>query len=424
MNPSITLFHAVDDPLGLFFRPGRDDHTVLKQLLSENQAGMLGGVFEPSNVDRQEDLRIDLLRRDLDAILDTGMMEMATPGGHTQARQRLPWALPKPHTPSDFSESYCDEVCEKIAAFAAAKKFSAILAPTHYLQDGPKDPWFEIDKRLVMALRQRLDANGCKGVTINYPLAIPSKVLLDSASRSRIKASLTDLPVHALWLRVHPFGSDCTGAGVRRYILACREMHAAKLPLIAEKVGILALPLLAFGAVTGVDCGVNSGEKFDFSRLKAPRPKKEKFQRTVRVYIPDLGLFLTRNLAEQLFATRAFRQYACRDTACCRNGADTMMANARRHCAYARIAEIDQLSKTPSSLRPNWYLEHFLRPATDNLGRVLAHAGLPENLCNALAGSNTKQAGWRSTLGELSRSGRASISATFERRVQREAATA
>jgi hypothetical protein len=424
MNSSISIVQGVGEPLALFFRPGKHDHNVLKQLLSEGRAGMLGGVFDPCHVDRQEELKHELLARNLDAILDPGMMELATLGGYTPARQRLPWALSKPHTPADFSRSYCNEICERIAAFTAAKKFSAILAPTHYLHEGPKDLWFDVDKMLVMALRERLDANGCKGVIINYPLAIPSSVFLDATSRIRIKAALGGLPIHAIWLRVHPFGGSSAGSSARRYILACAEMHRAGLPLIAEKTGVLALPLLAFGAVTGADCGVSSGEKFDFSRLKAAPRGSDSFRRTARVYVHDLGGFLSRAHAKQLFSTRAYRQYACRDTTCCTGGADAMLKDFRRHFAYSRMVEIDHLSKTPPSLRPNWYLEQILRPATDHIGRVLTNSDLPNDLRTALERSSTRQAGWRATFGEMSRRGLPSISATFERRVQRKAATA
>ena len=45
MNSSTHPFRIVRDagePLGLFVRVGKSDHTVLKQLLSENRVGMLG----------------------------------------------------------------------------------------------------------------------------------------------------------------------------------------------------------------------------------------------------------------------------------------------------------------------------------------------------------------------------------------------
>src|SRR5205823_1027150 len=125
-------------------------------------------------------------------------------------------------------------------------------------------------------------------------------------------------------------------------------------------------------------------------------------------YIPDLGGFLNRPLAKQLFATRSFRQFACRDTDCCRGGAETMMSEARRHFAYSRMGEIAELSKAPATLRPNLYLERFLPPATDQVGRVLAYTELPRDLRAALERSSTRQAGWRATLGEMSHGGLAS----------------
>lgn len=56
-TPSLRIVRDAGEPLGLFFRVGKNDHTVLKQLLSENRVGMLGAVFDPCHCGCQEELR-------------------------------------------------------------------------------------------------------------------------------------------------------------------------------------------------------------------------------------------------------------------------------------------------------------------------------------------------------------------------------
>lgn len=413
------------EPLGLFFRVGKSDHTVLKQLLSENRVGMLGAVFDPCHCGCQDELRAEFAQRHLDAILDPALMELSTLGGHTPSRQKLPWASPQLHLPAQFDSSFSERVADQIAQFVAANRFTAVLAPSHYLSDGMKDPWLQIDKRLVINLRERLDANGCSDVAIYYPLALSTKTFTDAPQRVAIKAALSGLPIDALWLRTHPFGSESGDTTLRRYVQACQDMHGVGVPLISEKTGVLGLALLAFGAVSGIESGVSSGEKFDYGRLKHLRIPNGKFGKTPRVYLPDLGGFLTRKEAAQFFEHRGLRQFACRDSQCCQRGVESMTgAGSRRHFAFQRMDEVAKLSRVTPSLRPNEYLDRILRPATDNIGRALAYDELPETVKKKLEKSRRKQDGWRATLGEMSRAPLGSFSAPIERRIHRARATA
>lgn len=429
MNPSIPspfrVVREAGEPLGLFFRVGRSDHPVLKQLLSESRVGMLGAVFDPCNCGCQEELRAEFGQRHLEAILDPALMELATIGGHTRARKQLPWASPEPQVPSQFDSSFSEQTTDKIAQFVAANKFTAVLAPSHYLSEGMKDPWLQIDKRLVVNLRTRLDANGCSDVAIYYPLALSTKHFTDAAQRIGIKAALSGLPIDALWLRTHPFGSESGDTTLRRYVQACQNLHGLGVPLVSEKTGVLGLALLAFGAVSGIESGISSGEKFDFGRLKHLRMPNGKFGKTPRVYLPDLGGFLTRKEANEFFEHRGLRQFACRDSQCCQRGVESMTGtNSRRHFAFQRMDEVAKLSRVTPSLRPNEYLDRILRPATDNIGRALAYEQLPDAVKKKLEKSRRKQDGWRATLGEMSRVPLGSFSSPIERRIHRARATA
>ena len=82
-HPKPRLIHPLPDPLGLYIRPGYVDHRALLALLAEGQSAFTGIVFEPSWGKRQEELRTEIRRRDLDCVLDTRVMELATEGVST-----------------------------------------------------------------------------------------------------------------------------------------------------------------------------------------------------------------------------------------------------------------------------------------------------------------------------------------------------
>jgi hypothetical protein len=328
-------------------------------------------------------------------------MELATAGGFTASRAQLPWAGSQPHRPADITGPGGYRMADTIAEFVADKQFSAVLAPAHYIS-GPNDPWLQIDEAVTGRLRRTLDANGQADVPIFYPLALAGKVLLDSEQRSALKPFLARLPVDAIWLRVHPFGSNSGPSALRGYIEACRDLHDLGLPLVAERSGTVGLALMAFGAVGGIENGVTIGEKFDASRLIHPPQGGKSFSPPARVYVPDLGLFLTRTQAKDLFQTPRMKMFACRDTDCCRNGAQDMIREPRRHFVIQRMGEVGRLSQVAEAARANVYLEEMLRPATDRLPRVL-QAKLDRDTVKKLENERRKLGRWRETLGHLAR---------------------
>src|SRR5882724_534037 len=286
--PEFQIVTEVPEPLALFFRPGRADHTTLSQLISENRIGMSGAVFDPCHLSFQNELRVDLLGRNLYTVLDPLMMELATPAGLTTDRAKLPWAHSRPYSPGDFDSKKVDRCARLIADFVKKNEFNSVLAPTHYLTHGVNDRWFLIDRRLTLQLRRELDDIGCRDVAIYYPLAVPTAVFFDAIQRRGLRAALENLNINGIWLRVRAFGSHSGGINLQKYVFACRDFHSLKLPLIAEKTGSLGLALLAFGAISGVESGITSGEQFNFGRLKARNKTKHPFSARPRVYIQSL----------------------------------------------------------------------------------------------------------------------------------------
>lgn len=364
---------------------------------------MTGVVFDPTLVGAQEELRIEVRQRNLWAILDTRLMELATPNGYTERRASLPWAGAAPHRPQDLSGAAGQAAAKAIVDFAGKYGFNGLLVG-HYLEHGAQDTWFAIDVALLRELRRQLNIHGLDDVALYYTLAMPTSVFNVASKRAAIRVGLEGLDVDGLWLRIHPFGAASGHVTLERFIHACQDLHGLGLPLIVEKAGSIGLALLAFGAVSAIESGVSSGDKFDFARLSKPRKEGKKgFAPHARVYIPGLGIFLERDTASLFFANRNLKAaFGCQNTSCCRRGAQDTVTDPRRHFVFSRMEEVGAISQVPPQLRPNQYLDTLLRRATDRLGRVL-QSNLNEDIKTRLEKERRKLDGWRHTLGEISR---------------------
>jgi len=399
-SPRFQVITTLPDPLSLFFRSGRADHTTIDQVVSEGRGGLSGAVLDPTHVEFQRDLITNLGERQLRTILDPLALELATPGGLTPPRRRLEWADSTPQRAGEFSAKKVDRSARLIAEFVRKHNFSAVFAPTHFLAKGANDPWFLIDRRLVVGLRRELDIAGATDVPIYYPLAVSTAVFFDTPQRKALKAALSTLEIEAIWFRVSPFGANNGAPSLQNYILACRDFHSLGLPIVAEKTGTNGLALLAFGAVSGLDSLIAVGEQFNFTRLsRRNKPGQKPFAPRPRVYLQQIGLFLARDEAAELFQNAKFRPYACADSDCCQKGFKSTLADPRRHFANCRTEEINRLGAIPPSLRPSGYLQQILRPADEYLQRLVAgltsqHAFLQKNL----AAKSRRLHGCRKTL--------------------------
>jgi hypothetical protein len=367
----------------------------------------------------QEELRSEVHRRKLWAVLDTRLMELATPSGYTERRSALPWAGRRPHRPQDLGGAAGQSAAAAVVQFVADYDFNAILVG-HYLERGAQDAWFPVDLALLRELRRQLDTRGLDGVDLHYTLALPTSVFHDGTERAELKAGIQTAEVDGLWLRVHPFGASSGHITLQRFIQSCQDLHSLRLPLIVEKAGSIGVALLAFGAVSGIESGVSSGDKFDFSRLNRPPDTKKNFAAHARVYMPGLGIFLDRETARAFFAIRTLKaSFGCQNTACCRRGAVDTINDPRRHFVFTRMEEVGAISQVPPQLCPNQYLDNTLRPATDRLGRVLQATGVSDEIKSRLERERHKLDGWRHTLGEISREPTTTWAVTPVRRIVR-----
>lgn len=366
------LMHAVPPQLGTYFRPNRVDHKALLAFLADGTpAGLEGIVFDAALDSIHAELRDEARERKIDTVLDTRAMELALAGGFVGARRALPWAGEQMHLCENLRGVSGRDWVKRIVEWVGPRRFSSILAPTHYLPAGVNDPWFDIDRELTIGLREVLDASGLGAVPIYYPLAIKGEAFFDNRQREELRAALSSLPIDGIWLRIQPFGTRSGGNVVRKYIRACADLHSSALPIVAEKSGTAGLALLAFGAVGGIESGVTIGEHFDANGLISHREGGKAFTPQARIYISALQTFLSKKQARPFFDNRTIRSYfACKER-CCPRGSDDMLRNPKRHFLCRRKGEISRLSALPETLRASRYMEEILRPATDQMAKAV-----------------------------------------------------
>jgi hypothetical protein len=358
----------VPDPFALYLRANRNDQPPLLDLLARRDAKCFGIVIEATAVKGQRELRDSAAGAKLDIILDPRTLASATLGGFSAQMGALPWGVERPHELADFAGLAGRRRVTEIAQFAISNGFTQVLAPTHLITS-TQDPWLEVDLENVAHLRNALDRTGGSAVEILYVLAISYALFRDEHERANLIGALQGLPCKGLWLQIDGLGSQATAAGVRHYISAARDFKALQLPVVADGMGGLAgLAVLGFGAAGGLAHGVTFGERTDHASWKRARVSNP-FGRPRRVYLKDLDLMFEPSDAESIVrsSTRASAALGCRDTHCCPRGLRDMLENPARHFLLQRMNQLAAMSQLPPNLRPNEFIDRFVRPTSDAL---------------------------------------------------------
>lgn len=383
------------DPLGGYVRVGYNDLGPLEQMLVDGRRIGSGLVFSPLHRERYGEVVAEGNRTGVRTVLDPKSLELQS--AHASARPgiaSLPWSINTPHDRGTFNEFVARKFIGAIVEEVQKASFSAVLAPTHFVESA-EDDWLQIDTDLVWRLRGELDQAGLKAVSIFYPLIVRSALLLkDVESLLLAKAHLRRLPIDAIWLRVHPFGTSSAGPlALRRYIEMCRELHDLRIPLVAERSGTIGVALAALGAVGGVESGITFSETVNLdSTFRYQDPTARAFSQQPRIYLQNIGAFLDRERAERFFEARGAKSaFACMDEWCCPRGWRDMMLRPREHFLGQRARDLEVLSKVPESLRPGVYMEDFLRPATDRAVKA-------SDIEPALLPARKRLESWRGTL--------------------------
>jgi len=384
------------EPLGSFIRPGYNDHTVLAQALTEGRGSGSGLIINPVHSERQMPLVLEANAVGVETILDSKSLELSSPSGYVlRGIAELPWAADGGmHSPLNLTGAAGARSIRSLAEYAAEAQMSAVLAPTHFLSS-PTSPWWDIDATLTRSLRGMLDELELTQAPIYYPVMVKASSLANPAMMTRLMSQLQSVPIDAVWLRLHPFGTGNSGPLVlKRYLQLARQLHALGIPVVAEHSGSVGVALLAFGAVGGIESGVTFTDTVNLDGLlRQPRPDNKPFSPPPRVYLHQLGAFVDANLAREFFAKRGMKAlHGCQDTNCCPRGWSDMVQNPRRHFLRQRAREVAELTAMPESLRPGYYMENFLRPASD---RAMRSADQEPSLARV----RKRLDSWRGTLG-------------------------
>ncbi len=384
--------------LASYVRPFPRDFSYLARLIAEGRSVGSGIVVDPRDPQRSESLRDIAREEDIELVLDPLSVELATEIGYNRTGTAgLPWASGSPHQAETLDLAGIYRYSDSLARTAVRFGMSAVLAPTHFLESLPS-LWLDVDFKLTLALRERLNRRGVDGTLIYYPLAVRLKTLQSKHNRVEILHHLRGLvtaeAIDAVWLRVPGFGVTESGPlNLRRYFEFARGLHGLGVPVVAERTGTIGLAMLAFGAVGGIEQGVTVGERYDLRPLQR-KATKGGFLPAPRVYVKEIGAFLSRKEARKLLAHRTVKnRFACQ-LPCCPRGVEDMLEDPRRHFLVTRAKEIEQLSRVPEADRADLYLETWLRPASDR-------ATLAARLNPKLRTQRKRLDRWRETLGEL-----------------------
>lgn len=353
-------------PLGLYFRPGWNEHKDVLSALEAGKTAFFGVVFDPARLDRQKELRERVLTLRLEAILDPRTQASALPGGYSTELGALPWGAGRQHAPADFQGPQQRKIANTIAAFANQHGFTAVIAPTHFIQSA-NDRWLSIDAGSARSLWNELNRSSGRRVPIFYSLALSSAAFRDREQREAIIHALVGLPISALWLKVDGFGVNASPTALRIYIDALSDFHQLGIPIVADQVGgLIGLSALAFGSVGGLSHGVTNGEQFS-ARSWMNKRSGDAFSPRKRVYFPDLDMMLkpeqAKTLLERSARTRAL--FGCNDPLCCPRGVTDMLQNPGQHFIHQRIEQISHLSRIPADVRTQRFLDKHIRSATD-----------------------------------------------------------
>lgn len=395
---------APAQPVAHYVHIGLTAHRQLETLHAEGRFPVRRVILDAARLRFQKDLIAALRASGAELILDTNIAELSALGRFDGQVKTAPWASANaPLRPSDFAATSRRDVIGEIARFAIANGLDAVLSPAHFLQNGSRDEWFDVDRSSCVALRQALDRGGGKDISINY-LLIPSYAQLhDEAERGAFLHGLEALPFDNLWIRASGFGSDATPLGARRYITALSGLHNLGKPIIADNLGgLIGLAAIAFGGASGIAHGIGERERFSAGDWHKPRKKNDDGQQgghQTRIAIPGLDKSLTINELDMLARARGgHRLVICGDRNCCSHGRDHMVKNWRAHFLHQRFGQVARLEKIPDQNRARHFLDADMAEAdrlarqikdlrisdSDLSARLTTHSRKIENLRSAL----------------------------------------
>ena len=254
---------------------------------------------------------------------------------------------------------------DSIARRVVEKGYTAVLAPTHYIESA-NSPWLEVDVRSTRQLRRCLDSANFLFAG-GFVRSVPDRGGAPGHPRSAEKCAHR-LPVDQGFAkrRVDACRSKASGERGCRLALARRASRRRHDGRAArdQRTGI-----------RSVCHGVTQKERFNArSWTGTENSGNPGFTWAPMIYVALLDMHLKRNEAEAFFEARGSKsRFGCRQRNCCPKGVKDMLDNPVRHSLVQRWGEIRRLSDVPEHLRAQRFLEENSAPS-DGCGGVLGVA--------------------------------------------------
>ena len=375
MNATILPLPGIRAPIqqvAHFIRIGHAGHKI-EGLLEQGRFPVSRVVIEASALKSQRDLHSSLRSRRIEIVLDTNIAELSEIGRYDGLAKTAPWAQiggGEPLRPEHFRKDHSGDLHGSIARIAVQAGVDAVLAPSHFLRFGSNDGWFDVDRRSCELLRDSLDREGGKHISIDYALMPTYSHLRDEAVRGYFMSGLQGLPFENLWIRTTGFGANAKPAGCKRYLSSVANIHNIGKPIVADSLGgLVGLSSLAFGVVSGISHGIGEHEQFSAAEWNKPRQEPEDGKkgggRTIRISIPGLGKSLKEPELRLLArANGGHRLIVCSDRNCCAHGLDDMVRNWRAHAVRQAVDSIKALEAVPDQRRARHFLDNEMTNAT------------------------------------------------------------
>lgn len=398
---------APSDSVGYFVRLGDTGHRQLSDLHAEGRFSPRRIVVDASRLKHQKELVEALKSSGARIILDTKAAELSAKAKFAGFASGAPWAVftrGRPLSPDQFGQNSRDDIIGQMARFAVEHRVHTVLSPSHFLREGTRSEWFNIDRQSCILLRQALDAEGGRDISIDYSLLMPHLQLDEVEERGQIVGALRDLPFDNLWLRASGFGADARPLTTRKYIGSLSAMHNVGKPIVADYLGgLVALAAVSFGVISGFAEGTG-GERERFDAREWHKPAKvldedKQFGRTTRIAIAGFGRSVSISELQMLHDAKGGRRLvACNDRNCCLHGFSDMIANPRRHGIFQRDSQIRDIEQIPNLNRSQYFLDGEMTRA-DRLARQIKDLKTgDEPLTNRMAMHSHRIEKMRSTL--------------------------
>jgi len=345
----------------LFVRIGEAHYSQLAHLYAEGKFRPRRVIFDASRLKHTSDFAKALHGDGVELTLDTKAAELGAVAKYAGWASSAPWSNGTLHLPGQFDASRRRAFVELIAEEAVARRFDRVLAPSHYLKGGFADPWFDVDIRLCVELREALNRAGGGHIAIDYPVIIQRSLLCDE--RAALTSRLADLPFENLVLRTSHFGADATAPMIRAIINTLDLLHNFGHPIIVDHVGgIIGRALLAFGTASAIAHGVDEHSRFNASTWDTPAKERDDDEeksggRIKRIALANWDKGLTEAELTALARARGGQSLVvCQDRNCCRSLAD-MIQHSRRHSIIQEQRAMSALEATPDLMRADHFLD-------------------------------------------------------------------